>query len=39
MNTEVFPNARLEIIEDSGHLMSIDQPEKYFGTIKEFLAN
>ncbi len=33
----VFPNSKLKIIEDSGHIMSLDSPEEYFGTIREFL--
>lgn len=38
-NHEVFPNSKLEIIYNSGHMMSLDQPEKYFSLIKEFLKN
>lgn len=34
---EFFPNSELKIIEDSGHIMSIDNPQEYFKAIREFL--
>jgi len=36
-NHEFFSNSTFEIIYDSGHIMSIDRREKYFGLITEFL--
>ncbi len=39
MNNNVFPNSRLEIIYESGHIMSMDQPESYFQLIREFLEH
>ncbi|MCB9689063.1 MAG: alpha/beta fold hydrolase [Alphaproteobacteria bacterium] len=35
---EHFPNARLVVIEDAGHLMFTDQPEASLATLREYLA-
>lgn len=37
-NHKLFPNSKLEIIYDSGHIMSIDQKEKYYDLIANFLV-
>jgi proline iminopeptidase len=34
-----IPNARLEIFEDSGHFVLVEEPEKFYGVIKEFIEN
>ncbi len=33
-----IPNARLEVIDDSGHLIPIDEPVKLAHAIAEFVA-
>lgn len=33
------PNARLEIFEDSGHYALVEEPEKFYRVIKEFVEN
>lgn len=33
----IFPNSQLKIIQDSGHMMSLDSKEAYFKTINQFL--
>lgn len=38
-NYEMFPNATLKVIHDSGHIMLVDQPEQYKKIITEFLDN
>lgn len=32
-----IPNARLEIFEDSGHFALVEEPEKFYKVIKEFV--
>jgi len=39
LNHEIFPNSKFEIIYDSGHIISVDQKEKYYKVIGEFLMN
>jgi proline iminopeptidase len=34
---ELFPNHRLEIIPEAGHSISVEQPNLYLQTIREFL--
>ncbi len=34
---ELFPNHQLKIIPDAGHSISVEQPELYLKTIREFL--
>ena len=34
-----IPNARLEIFEDSGHYAFVEEPEKFYRLIKEFVEN
>ncbi|MBK9984267.1 MAG: alpha/beta hydrolase [Saprospiraceae bacterium] len=34
---EIFPNHQLKIIPDAGHSISVEQPEVYLKTIREFL--
>ena len=34
-----IPNAWLEIFEDSGHFALVEEPEKFYGVIKEFIEN
>jgi proline iminopeptidase len=34
-----IPDARLEIFEDSGHFALVEEPEKFYGVIKEFIEN
>ena len=34
---ELFPNHQLKIIPDAGHSISIEQPELYLETIRDFL--
>src|SRR5215212_2518534 len=34
-----IPNARLEIFEDSGHFALVEEPEKFYRVIKEFVEN
>lgn len=36
-NHDVFPSSKFEIIYESGHMISIDQKEKYFELITNFL--
>ena len=36
-NQELFPNAELIILQDAGHMMSIDSKEEYFNSINKFL--
>lgn len=36
---EVFPNATLEIVEESAHILWLDQPETYYGLLDAFLAH
>lgn len=33
-----FPNARLVVIEDAGHLMFTDRPEESMGVLREYLG-
>lgn len=37
-HAQMFPNARVEIIEDAGHLMFTDQPEASLAVIRAYLA-
>ncbi len=32
-----IPKARLEIFEESGHYGFVEEPEKFYGVIKEFV--
>jgi proline iminopeptidase len=34
-----IPNARLEIFEHSGHFAHVEEPEKFYQVIKEFVEN
>lgn len=34
-----IPNARLEIFEDSGHFALVEEPEKFYWMIKEFVES
>jgi proline iminopeptidase len=34
-----IPNARLEVFEDSGHYALVEEPEKFYRVIREFLEN
>lgn len=34
-----IPNARLEIFEDSGHFASVEEPEKFYRVIKQFVMD
>lgn len=34
-----IPNARLEVFEDSGHFALVEEPEKFYLVIKEFVEN
>lgn len=34
-----IPNARLEIFEDSGHFVLVEEPEKFYRVIKEFIES
>jgi proline iminopeptidase len=34
---ELFPNHQLKIIPDAGHSISVEQPEHYLQTIRDFL--
>lgn len=34
-----IPNARLEIFEDSGHYALVEEPEKFYRVIKEFVED
>jgi proline iminopeptidase len=34
-----IPNARLEVFEDSGHFALIEEPEKFYRVVKEFVEN
>lgn len=34
-----IPNARLEIFEDSGHYAFVEEPEKFYRVIKEFVES
>ncbi len=34
-----IPDARLEIFEDSGHFAIIEEPEKFYRVIKQFVTN
>jgi proline iminopeptidase len=34
-----IPNARLVIFEDSGHFALVEEPEKFYRVIKEFVES
>ena len=34
-----IPNARLEVFEDSGHFAFVEEPEKFYRVIKEFVES
>ena len=34
--SETFPNSRLLIIEDSGHMTHVEQPQKFFNAVRTF---
>ena len=34
-----IPAARLEIFEDSGHFAVIEEPEKFYQVVKQFVVN
>lgn len=34
-----IPNARLEIFEDSGHFALVEEPEKFYRVVKEFVCD
>jgi len=34
-----IPNARLEVFEDSGHFALVEEPEKFYRVIKEFVES
>jgi proline iminopeptidase len=34
-----IPNARLEIFEKSGHFAVIEEPEKFYGVLRQFVTN
>jgi proline iminopeptidase len=34
-----IPNARLEIFEDSGHFALVEEPEKFYRVVKQFVFN
>ena len=34
-----LPRARLEIFEDSGHFALVEEPEKFYGVIQQFVLN
>jgi proline iminopeptidase len=34
-----IPNARLEIFEDSGHFALVEEPEKFYSVIKQFVES
>ncbi len=34
-----IPNARLEIFEDSGHFAFVEEPEKFYRVVKQFVLN
>jgi pimeloyl-ACP methyl ester carboxylesterase len=34
-----IPNARLELFEDSGHFAFVEEPEKFYRVIKEFVVS
>ncbi|HLO15233.1 MAG TPA: alpha/beta hydrolase, partial [Anaerolineales bacterium] len=34
-----IPRARLEIFEDSGHFVLVEEPEKFYRVIKEFVES
>ncbi|MEM9820362.1 MAG: alpha/beta hydrolase, partial [Bacteroidota bacterium] len=36
-NHDLFPNSELKIIQDAGHMMSIDSKAEYFDAINAFL--
>ena len=36
---ELFPNHQLAVISNAGHAVSVEQPELYLKTIREFLAH
>lgn len=36
---ERLPNARLVVLEDSGHLAHIDEPQRFLAVVREFLAD
>lgn len=35
--TEQIPNARMEILEESGHYGFVEEPEKFYRVVKEFV--
>ena len=34
-----IPNARLEIFEDSGHFAHVEEPEKFYRVVKQFVSD
>jgi pimeloyl-ACP methyl ester carboxylesterase len=34
-----IPNARLEIFEDSGHYALVEEPQKFYRVIKDFVES
>ena len=34
-----IPNARLEIFEDSGHYALVEEPEKFYRIVKDFVES
>jgi proline iminopeptidase len=34
-----IPNARLEVFEDSGHFALVEEPEKFYRVVKQFVFN
>lgn len=37
LNNEIFPNSVMKIIHESGHMIAVDQKEKYYTEIANFL--
>ena len=35
--TERIPNAKMEIFEESGHFGIVEEPEKFYWVVKEFV--
>ncbi len=33
----ILPNTRFELVEDAGHVVYLEQPETFFGTLKRFM--
>jgi pimeloyl-ACP methyl ester carboxylesterase len=36
--TTILPNSRFELIEGSGHVSYLEQPDRFFGSLRQLFA-